>query len=253
MNLLKRIKSKIFEIGLFNFICFTVRYSFINKKKTDYQAMLSKDSNKEKFTEIYKKNFWHSSESGSGMGSEVIYTEKLRLWLLNNLPEYDVSRFVDAACGDFNWMKLVVPKLNVEYYGFDIVDSVIEENIAKYSNDQIHFAVADICNDKLPDCDFLMIRDCLFHLSFHDINSFLINLSQTNYRFLLTTTHILQSDHINEDIISGHFRHIDLFKKPFNFKERKIVERFEDAIKGFTPREMILIAKENVPKNLDDE
>ena len=96
-----------------------------------------------------------------------------------------------------------------------------------------------------------MIRDCLFHLSFHDIKSFFINLSRTNYKFLLTTTHILQDTHVNEDIISGHFRHIDLFKTPFNVKKNDVVERCEDSMIGFTPREMILIAKENVPTSLE--
>ena len=84
---------------------------------------------------------------------------------------------------------------------------------------------------------------CLFHLSFSDINNFLLNLSRTNYKFLLTTTHRLEDNHVNQDIISGHFRHIDLFKTPFNFGKNDILERCEDAISGFTPREMILIAK----------
>jgi len=228
-----------------------IKFPFLNQQRADYKKMLSKDSNKEKFSEIYSKNFWHSNESGSGMGSEIIYTETLRSWLIRAAPAYGVNKFVDAACGDFNWMKLVVPELDVEYYGFDIVDSVIEENIAKYSDDKVSFAVADICNDKLPDCDFLMIRDCLFHLSFSDINNFLLNLSRTNYRFLLTTTHSLEDTHVNQDIISGHFRHIDLFKTPFNFKENDIVEHCQDSITGFTPREMILIAKENVPSSLE--
>ena len=64
-----------------------------------------------------------------------IYTENLRLWLLRALPKYGVKKFVDAACGDFNWMRMVVPQLDIEYQGFDIVDRVIEQNIAKYSNE----------------------------------------------------------------------------------------------------------------------
>ena len=251
MNILTKIWSNISEIGLVKLITMIVKYPFGGHKKNDYRNMLSKDSNKEKFTEIYSKNFWHSNESGSGKGSEIIYTDNLRFWLLRTLPEYGVDKFVDAACGDFNWMKLVVPELDIEYYGFDIVDSVIEENIAKYSDDQTRFEVADVCNDKLPDCDFLMIRDCLFHLSFSDIDRLFANLSRTEYKFLLTTTHILQNSHVNEDIVSGHFRHIDLFKTPFNFGKNNIVERVEDSIKGFTPREMILVAKENVPKSLN--
>jgi hypothetical protein len=251
MNMFVKIRSKIVQIRFIRSIISIIKFPFLNQKSAEYKTMLSRDSNKEKFSEIYSKNFWHSNESGSGMGSEIIYTQNLRSWLIKTVPAYGVNKFVDAACGDFNWMKLVVPELDVEYIGFDIVDSVIEENIAKHSDGTVSFAVADICNDKLPDCDFLMIRDCLFHLSFSDINNFLLNLSRTNYKFVLTTTHILDDNHVNQDIISGHFRHIDLFKTPFNFKKNDILERCEDAILGFTPREMILIAKENVPSSLE--
>ena len=251
MNIINKIWLKISNLIFIKIISLIRKLLFAVDKNKDYQGMLSKDSNKEKFTEIYRMNFWHSKESGSGKGSEVIYTESLRSWLLRVLPEYGVEKFVDAACGDFNWMKLVVPQLNIKYYGFDIVDSVIEKNISKYSNDKTRFAVADICCDKLPDCDFLMIRDCLFHLSFSDINKILANISGTEYKFLITTSHILQDNHVNEDIISGHFRNIDLFKKPFNFQRNHIVESCGDSIKDFTPREMILIQKQNVPLNLD--
>ena len=56
---------------------------FIGNKNKDYKNMLLMNSNKERFSEIYRKNLWNSSESGSGMGSEIEYTEKIREWLIN--------------------------------------------------------------------------------------------------------------------------------------------------------------------------
>ena len=226
---------------------------FIGNKNKDYKNMLLMNSNKERFSEIYRKNLWNSSESGSGMGSEIEYTEKIREWLINICLKYDVKRFLDVACGDFNWMRLVVSEIDIEYKGIDIVDNVIEQNITKFADSKTRFAVADICNDPLPDCDFLMIRDCLFHLSHRDVDSFLKNLSKTNYSFLITTTHILSDSHINNDVISGDFRNIDLFKTPFNFQKKDIIDQCDDFIDGFTPREMILVAKENVPNFMQDK
>ena len=166
MRKVMKISAKIAEMVFIKFIVSIIKYPFRVYRNKEYKNMLLKDTNKEKFSEIYSKNFWSSKESGSGKGSEIIYTKNLRCWLLEALPANGVEKFVDAACGDFNWMKLVIPQLHVEYYGIDIVDSVIEKNIAKYSDEKTKFAVADICNDKLPDCDLIMIRDCLFHLSF---------------------------------------------------------------------------------------
>ena len=166
------------------------------------------------------------------------------------MPKYKVEKFVDAACGDFNWMRLVIPKLDIKYEGIDIVDKVIEENNLKYSNNKINFLTKDICKDPLPNCDMLMIRDCLFHLSFSDINNLLKNLKKTDYKFLLTTTHILEGNHNNKDIISGDFRLINIFSEPFNFKQNRILDRCQDSILNFAPREMVLISKEDIPENL---
>ena len=39
--------------------------------------MLTKVEMAEKFNDIYENNLWSSSESGSGEGSEIIFTESL--------------------------------------------------------------------------------------------------------------------------------------------------------------------------------
>lgn len=96
----------------------------------------------------------------------------MRKWLVAIIPKYDVKRLVDAPCGDFNWMKLMLPQVDIEYFGFDIVDEIISSNDRNYGADKIQFAVADICKDDLPISDLLIVRDCLFHLSYEDIEQF---------------------------------------------------------------------------------
>jgi hypothetical protein len=210
-------------------------------------------SQKERFSEIYKHNLWSSVESRSGEGSEILYTAPLRKWLIENINLLRINTFVDAPCGDFNWMKLVLPKVNVDYLGFDIVDSVVEQNKAKYASDKINFNVANICEDKLPFCDMIMVRDCLFHLSYDDINSFLINLANTNYKYLLTTTHIVDEKFKNTNIKTGDFRLINLFSFPFSFDREKVKSKVDDFPEGyFERREMILVEKQFVPTKLLD-
>ena len=111
------------------------------------------------------------------------------------------------------------------------------------------FDIANICEDKLPDCDLLMVRDCLFHLSYSDINKFLKNIANVNYKYLLTTTHMLDKKFVNKDIKSANFRLIDLFKEPFNFDSKKVINRVDDfPVEESDAREMILICKPDVPK-----
>lgn len=224
--------------------------------------MIKKKSISERFTQIYDKNLWRSNETRSGEGSEIHYTKKLRSWLIKKILSLKIRNFVDAPCGDFNWMKEVLFTLNkskllkhkFNYFGFDIVEKIINKNNLLYKNKNINFKVANICQDTLPNCDILMVRDCLFHLSYKDINKFLKNIRNIKYKYLLTTTHILtiENNFKNRDIISGDARFINLFARPFNFNNQDVIDRVKDFPNDFeAPKEMILIEKKNVPTSIN--
>lgn len=224
------------------------------RKRAAYKEMLDGGDRKSRFDAIYRGGLWHSGESGSGQGSEVAYTENLRRWLPGVIRDHAITSIVDAPCGDFNWIQLVLNEVPVPYQGFDIVDHVIAHNAETYGSDLIKFAVADICKDPLPDCDLLIVRDCLFHLSEADIDLVLKNLARVNYRFLLTTTHFTGDGFQNSDITSGDFRIMDLFQPPYGFKEEAVLDRVDDFPPGYAiEREMILLAKADVPTGLMDQ
>jgi hypothetical protein len=246
--MIKVLMTKLKRDGLLAMLIAIARYPFQIKKRNFYQKMLKLTDPKEKFSEIHKNNLWSSKESVSGAGSEVAYTEALRKWLVANIQKLKVKEFVDAPCGDFNWMKLVTPNVDINYIGLDIVDSLISKNKSEYGSSKVDFRVANICEDVLPACDIIMVRDCLFHLSYSDINSFLNNLARTDYKFLLTTTHKVGPDFKNSNIITGDFRIIDLFSEPFNFDSKYISDRVDDYPVGYPlKREMVLVEKKFVP------
>lgn len=251
--MITKLIRKLKRDGLFSIFIALLRYPLQIKKRNSYQKMLKLTNKKEKFSEIYKNNFWSSSESVSGEGSEIVYTEPLRKWLISIIQTLKVKDFVDAPCGDFNWMKHVTSNVDINYIGLDIVDSLISKNKSEYVSSKLDFRVADICKDILPACDMIMVRDCLFHLSYEDINNFLHNLATTDYKYLLTTTHKVERDFKNSNIITGDFRIIDLFGEPFYFDPNNIKNRVDDYPKGYPiKREMILIEKNFVPTSLLD-
>lgn len=248
--MMKRILNLLKRDGLLALCIKIVRYPFQYGKRKSYKKMLTLDNPKDKFSEIYKNNLWSSSESLSGEGSEVAYTEPLRKWLVSNILKLKVKDFVDAPCGDYNWMRLVTPKVDINYIGLDIVDSLISKNKLEYGSPGVDFRIANICEDALPACDIIMVRDCLFHLSYDDINNFLNNLARTDYRYLLTTTHKVEREFKNSNIITGDFRIIDLFSEPFNFDSKLAIDRVDDFTIGSKKREMILVEKQFVPASL---
>ena len=137
--MIKRAIDKLKRDGFLALLVAVKNYPFRAYQRRLYKNMLNQDKIADRFSEIYKQNLWSSVESGSGEGSEVGYTEPLRDWLVENVPKYDVKQFVDAPCGDFNWMKLVLPKLDINYVGLDIVSSVIDSNNHLYATSAIKF------------------------------------------------------------------------------------------------------------------
>lgn len=246
-----KIPKYIKQIKKDGFIAFLRERKNRHQRKWRYQSMLKINSYKERFEKIYEQNLWNSKETKSGEGSEIDYTESLRNHLPNLIEKYEIKSIVDAPCGDFNWIKLVLLKVNIQYTGLDIVETIIRENQKQFASGKINFSQADICRDPLPQCDLLIVRDFLIHLSFEDINQFLQNISQSKYKYLLTNSYIVKEDFINRDIITGDGRVIDMFKPPFEFSQASVLERIQDYPEGYLPkREMVMFYKKDVPQQI---
>ncbi len=62
---------------------------------------------REIFAKAYDTYQWGSQESRSGQGSELAATENLRAYLPELFERLNVRTFLDAPCGDWNWMREV--------------------------------------------------------------------------------------------------------------------------------------------------
>jgi hypothetical protein len=197
------------------------------------------------FTDIFEGNMWASSESVSGPGSELVYTEKLRTGLAHLVDELGITSILDAPCGDYNWMKVFMKDRPIRYIGGDIVSSLVSNLNAQHASETVSFIELDITQDALPDADLMIVRDCLFHLPYSHIHAFMNNFAKSNVSYLLTTTHINDHGFANSDINAGGFRLIDLFRTPFFFPEDPL-RRIDDWIAPHPRREMVLFSREQV-------
>mgnify|MGYP006088907045 FL=1 len=205
--------------------------SLKNYKRKKFEKNLFKTKSvEERFNKIYSTNYWLDNESRSGTGSSLRSTENIRFHLLKILEKFNIKKLFDAPCGDFNWMSQVLKSVEIDYLGSDIVKDLIVSN-KKYENDKIKFSKLDIIVDKLPVSDLMICRDCLFHFSYKDIFLFLNNFLSSDIKYILLTSH-LNAEHKfeNKDIVTGDFRKIDLFSKPFNF-EKNYIYSFDDKDK----------------------
>ena len=178
------------------------------------------------FSEIYWKNSWQDSESVSGSGSSLARTTVVRNQLPLLLQELGTTTLLDAACGDFNWMRCT--KLEgIKYIGVDIVPGLITLNQRLFASDERTFMVLDITQHVIPKADVILCRDCLIHLSFQDVQRTIANFKRSGCAYLLATTHISVPENI--DAPSGGWRSLNLQLSPFNFSEplKMIVENEE--------------------------
>lgn len=180
---------------------------------------------KQVFTNYYHKNFWQGKESVSGPGSDYAQTKFLIPELQIMLKDLNIKSMLDAPCGDFNWMKNVVLD-NIKYRGCDIVEEVIKKNKKKYRSKNVRFSTLDIVEDKVPEVDLILVRDCFVHLSNEDIFKALNNIKNSNSRYLLTTHFTWKHLDNNYDIRVGDWRRVNLCESPFNFPspEKIIIE-----------------------------
>ena len=242
---LSKIKESLQREGFIAIAIKIFRYP-INRLRTNrfQKEVLSLKSNEDRFTWIYKNNYWSSSESLSGTGSTLKYTANLRKELPNLFSRYSIQKVFDAPCGDFNWMSHLLPSVNIEYIGADIVKPLVENLNDKYQSAKISFIHLDLVKETPPQVDLMICRDCLFHLSFKDAKSVLDNFIQSNSTYLLTTTHKNKGGPFtNIDISTGDFRCIDLFSKPYNFPADPLYV-IEDWIAPDPERQMCLWSRE---------
>jgi hypothetical protein len=165
------------------------------------------------FEEIFEQNVWGDSDSRSGMGSNLVYTETLRAELPILIDEFGFASMLDIPCGDFFWMRLLV--LPLDYIGGDIVPQLVEGNQRQFGGDTRRFARMDIVCHRLPTVDLVLCRDCLVHLSYEDAFRALSNIKRSGSTYLLTTTCFARQS--NRDIRTGDWRPLNLCIPPFSF------------------------------------
>ncbi len=177
------------------------------------------------FTHIYDVGLWGKDQNGkgtSGGGSSFESAVEYIVFLNKFIKANDIKSIVEIGCGDWEVMSHV-DLSNVNYMGFDVVKSVIDGLIEKYSSSNVRFAFADCINDSLPKADLLLCKDVLIHLTNKDV--FKIIKKFKDYKHVLVTTDVEASNltSCNRDIALGDWREVDLSAPPFNQAGKKIL------------------------------
>jgi hypothetical protein len=200
------------------------------------------EDNSEAFTKIYSDNIWGDAESASGWGSTLSYTKVVRGHLARLLTDMKVGTFLDAPCGDFNWMQHVRMPPETSYVGGDIVPELIAGLNQRYGDPRRKFQVIDIVKGPIPPADVWLCRDVLFHLTNADATTVLRNFANSAIPFILTTTYDFVKN--NVDARPGGFRYINLTLPPFGLGKPRT--KIPDFLAPAPPRYLALWSREEV-------
>lgn len=192
----------------------------------------------DKFTHIYETNFWGNPESASGNGSTLEATTTLRTELPRLLRDIGAKSLLDIPCGDFRWMSTV--ELGIPYIGADIVDGIVQNNINNFSGPDRQFMRLDITESILPQCDVILVRDCLVHLSYENIERAFFQFYCSGAEYVLMTSFVEQDS--NRNIVDGNWRPLNFTLAPFYLPqpEHVIIENCTESDYAFTDKALCL-------------
>lgn len=203
----------------------------------------------EVFNQVYRVNYWGSSQSRSGVGSEVAFAASYRRSLGDLFQKAGIQKVFDAPCGDLNWMAQLISERNIDYIGGDISALVIED--ARSRHPDLDLRVFDITVDEFPDADVWHCRDCLFHLPFEAIWAALERYLHSKIPCVLITSHRARLLHRNLDVGFGGFRVLDFERPPFSLP--RPVARVPDYVVGTDfPRYVCLWTREQLAGRLNN-
>jgi len=165
------------------------------------------------FSHIYKTEAWGKG-LGSGSGSTIQVTDKYNKELCIFIKENLFKSILDLGCGDWQSTQFIDFQ-GASYLGIDCVSSIIDENIRRFSNEQIKFELGDIFT-YVPNqiFDIVLLKDVLIHWPNSKIIEFFTNFKSCKY-FIITNQ---ISEHNNIDIVLGSYHSLDLEQEPFNMK-----------------------------------
>ena len=135
------------------------------------------------------------NQSVCGPGSSSNATEDIREHLPKIFKKYKIKSMIDAACGDFHWMKEVDLK-GLKFHGYDIMPEYIEDNKERFGSKNIKFEVKDVIEEKITqEVDLIMCRDLIMHLRWDKVKKLIKNFKNSKSKYLLATNFSNKNSH----------------------------------------------------------
>lgn len=201
-------------------VCLLAVFSLYSQEEDLYEK---------RFVTIYRDKLWgvnEENEGYSGGGSDLENVRPYYVYLTNFLREHDIRSVVDLGCGDWTFSRFI-DWTDIDYIGYDVVDSVIQKDQARYGSSHIQFIHANFLNEEVPQADLMICKHVLQHMPNQDVMAFLKLLPKFKHCLILNAapTEEGNQEHLIRDVFPfWEDRGIDLTQAPFNVKGAKVLQ-----------------------------
>ena len=160
------------------------------------------------FTYIYKSKHWGDKGLGSGTGSSIEFTQIARQYLHEFFYTYKIESMVDAPCGSFAWMRILMANnTQIQYTGVDVVPFLINGLRKEFEGvSHLRFEHADLSGHQYSfprNVDLIFTRDALQHLPFEKVYQILRNIRAARPKYAIIGGY---ADGANKNVnVGGYF------------------------------------------------
>lgn len=179
------------------------------------------------FDNIYKAKIWGDPGDGSGSGSEINFTENMRINLAALFRDNNIQSMLDAPCGSAKWTSVFVKSMkhhvqDFRYHGIDVSEIPLQKarkNMDGLNN--VTFTCSDISVNQLPSgYDVVLCRDALQHLSMPRIYNTLSHIAHTDSKIIIIGGY---QEGTNREINDGDYFSFNPVITPFNLVPSLII------------------------------
>ncbi|KAL9647337.1 hypothetical protein ABK040_011702 [Willaertia magna] len=205
-----------------------LKYNPFTNKTLQALHYETSDERKVRFSSVYNEGMWNNKLKHvpqSGIGSARSYTNSARHAIKTVVKAYGIKTFVDAPCGDVNWIQLLFPffkENQIEYIGVDIVPELIAKHKVTFKDYEgtVKFQEKDLAEQILPKGDLIFCRQALQHMNPGNVLKTIHNFCKSGAKYLMTTLYLTGTQEENEKLIFGpHASLINFLAPPYSFIE----------------------------------
>jgi len=179
------------------------------------------------FTNIYKKDIWGSSGTGSKFGPDnKWYLKELR----GHIDKYGLKTIADIGCGDWEIFKHFIFKNDETYTGLDCVEFLINDLTTKYKTHNINFLSQDVSTNIPSGYDIVILKDVIQHWTDEYIKHVLPKIIKNNKYVYCVNGYKFMRDPTKNDWTKRerdkkyHYHPISIDKDPLNIYKKHVID-----------------------------